>query len=104
MNLKKILFRICLTLSFAKHSQGTNDDEEELVGDDGEDDLNISVNNNNANNLMKCIFFKTKFVSIVPPLHLKELISEFSEHEFIIKEVTTKTGKNSETKKFTVIL
>ena len=44
------------------------------------------------------------FVSIVPPLHLKELISEFSEHEFIIKEVTTKTGKNSETKKFTVIL
>ena len=37
-------------------------------------------------------------VSIVPPLHLKELISEFSEHEFIIKEVTTKTGKNSGTK------
>ena len=38
MNLKKILFIICLTLSFAKHSQGNNDDEEELVGDDGEDD------------------------------------------------------------------
>ena len=44
------------------------------------------------------------FVSIVPPLHLKELISEFSEYEFIIKEVTTKTGKNSGTKKYTVIL
>ena len=58
MNLKKILFIICLTLSFAKYSQGNNDDEEELVGDDGEDDLNISVNNNNAGNLMKCIFFK----------------------------------------------
>ena len=44
-------------------------------------------------------------VSIVPPLHLKELISEFSEHEFIIKEITTKTGsKNAGTKKFTVIL
>ena len=52
----KILFIICLTLSFAKYSQGNNDDEEELVGDDGEDDLNISVSNNNAGNLMKYIF------------------------------------------------
>ena len=64
MNLKKILFIICLTLSFAKYSQGNNDDEEELAGDDGEDDLNISVNNNNAGNLMKCIFLKKMIVSV----------------------------------------
>ena len=57
MNLKKILFIICLTLSFAKYSQGNNDDEE-FVGDDGEDDLNISVNNNDAGNLMKYILKK----------------------------------------------
>ena len=45
------------------------------------------------------IFFNIKKLT-----YIINLFSEFSEHEFIIKEVITKTGKKAGSKKFTVKL